>query len=120
MAGRSRALLFTSRNTKRHKTPPRIGHFLAISEIGCTFFLYNFHSESGLYQRDEDPRGFFLSNKCPCPGGRILCPGVYRTQKWAKQTQTPKTQDAGPKGKQATDIEVCVCVVWVALHLRTP
>ena len=71
MAGRSRAL-FASRNvTKRHD----LAFLLAISEIGCTF-KKKYHSESGLYQRDEDPHEFSVTQVPMSPRENSLSGGV--------------------------------------------
>ena len=39
---------------------------LAISEVGCTF-LKKYHSDSGLYQRDEDAHAFFCETNARGP-----------------------------------------------------
>ena len=71
MAGRSRAL-FASRNaTKRHDLAFFASHFRDRVHL-----LKKSTTRSPAYINETKTPTIFLSHKCPCPRGKIPCPGV--------------------------------------------
>ena len=61
--------------TKRHRTPHDLAFFASHLQ-DRVHLLKKYHSESGLYHRDEDPRGFFVTQVPMSPRENSLSGGV--------------------------------------------